>query len=112
MPFRDVAGLIAYAKANPGMVNFGTGSPRSSGSIAVALMNEALGTDFNPIPYKGGAPLLIALIGAQIQAGTISTAYKQQLDAGKIVALTISTAERMTMYPNVPTVKEAGLPYL
>src|SRR6266702_835060 len=95
LPVNSVAELIAYAKANPGKLSFGSGSNGSAGHLAGELFKTEAGVDMVHIPYKGGAPALQDLIGGQIQLMFDNLANSMQhVRAGKLKALAVTTARR------------------
>jgi tripartite-type tricarboxylate transporter receptor subunit TctC len=111
LPFNDVRGLIAYAKAHPGELNFG--SPGTGGSLHLAgeLFKSMAGINMVHVPYKGVQPALV-----DIMAGNIQMMFDAVVDvmplvkAGKLKALAISTAQRSALAPDIPTVAESGVP--
>jgi tripartite-type tricarboxylate transporter receptor subunit TctC len=111
LPYADVGGLIAYAKAHPGELNFG--SPGTGGSLHLAaeLFASRAGIKMVHVPYKGVQPALV-----DIMAGNVQMMFDAVVDvmplvkAGKLKALAISTARRSALAPDLPTVAESGLP--
>jgi len=110
LPVRTVKELIAYAKANPGKLNFASGGIGSSGHFAGVLFNLRAGTDMTHVPFKSAAPALTALLGNQVQLqyGGISSA-RPMIEDGRVRALAVSGRTRDPATPDVPTVREAGL---
>ncbi len=111
VPAKTVAELVAYAKANPGKVNF------SSGGIGVLphLMGEMFkaqaGVDIVHVPYKGGGPSINDLISGNVQMTFESTTVLLPLiKAGKLRALAVTTKKRIAQLPEVPTMIESGYP--
>ena len=110
-PVNNVAEFIAYAKANPGKLAFGSGSNGSAGHLAGELFKAETGTDAVHIPYKGGAPATQALLAGDTQFMFDNLANAMaQVKAGKLKALAVTTAERSKLAPDLPTMAEAGLP--
>jgi len=111
VPVNSVKELIAYAKANPGKLNYasvGTGSP---GHIAGELFKLKTGVDIVHIPYKGGGPAVIDTIGGQVQLLFVTMpAAWQHVKAGKLKALAVTSATRTVTAPDVPTIAESGIP--
>jgi len=111
VPARSVQEFVAYAKANPGKLNFGSGGVGSTPHLSVELFKSAAGFDAVHVPYKGGAPALNDLIGGQISfmienmPGTMPFARQ-----GKLRALAITSAERSPLEPALPTMAESGVP--
>src|SRR5450631_2971519 len=110
-PFNTVPELIAYARANPGKLSFGSGSNGSAGHLAGELFKTDAHIDMVHIPYKGGAPALQALLAGDTQLMFDNLANSmQQVRAGKLKAVAITTAKRSTLVPELPTLSETGLP--
>jgi tripartite-type tricarboxylate transporter receptor subunit TctC len=111
LPVHDVREFIAYAKANPGKLNFGSGSTGSAGHLAGELFKSMAGVEMTHIPYKGAAPAMNDLISGQIQLMFDNLASSlTQVKAGKIRALAVTTAQRSALAPELPTIAESGLP--
>ncbi|MEP6678463.1 MAG: tripartite tricarboxylate transporter substrate-binding protein, partial [Betaproteobacteria bacterium] len=111
LPVNSVKELIAYAKANPGKLSFGSGSNGSAGHLAGELFKVDTGTDMVHIPFKGGAPALQALLAGDTQLMFDNLANSlQQAKAGKVKALAVTTARRSALAPDLPTMAEAGVP--
>ncbi len=103
--------LIADAKANPGKLNFGSGSNGSAGHLAGELFKVETGTDVAHIPFKGGAPALQALIAGDTQFMFDNLANAMaQVKGGRVRAIAVTTAQRSKLAPELPTMAEAGLP--
>ena len=111
LPVKSVKELIAYAKANPGKLNYGSPGVGSTAHLSMELFKSMTGADLNHIPYKGSAGVLADLMGGQI-AVTMDNIppYLPQVKAGKIRALAVSPARRSPAAPDLPTVAEAGVP--
>ena len=107
LPFNDVKGLIAYAKANPGNMTFAIGSSASAGHMSTELLKRAGGIEYLVVPYKGSGPAYQDLIGGRIDAfidpilGSSSHAK-----AGKLKVIAVTSKERVPALPNTPTVGE------
>jgi tripartite-type tricarboxylate transporter receptor subunit TctC len=111
LPVNSLKDLIAYAKANPGKVNFGSGSNGSAGHLAGELFKVDTGTDVAHIPFKGGAPATQALLAGDTQFMFDNLANAMaQLKGGKIKAIAVTTAQRSKLAPELPTMAEAGMP--
>ena len=110
LPAKSVPEFIAYAKANPGRLNFGSGGPGTTPHLAGEMLKTMAGIQVTHIPYKGGAPALADLIGGQIQfmceniPGTLPFAK-----AGKLRALAVTDLRRSPLLPDLPTLDETGL---
>jgi tripartite-type tricarboxylate transporter receptor subunit TctC len=110
VPARDVKELIAYAKANPGKLNFASGSNGSAGHLAGELFKSLTGTDMTHVPYKGAAPAMTDLLSGQVQLMFDNLASSMQnIKAGKLRALAVTTASRSALMPELPTLDEAGV---
>ncbi len=110
-PVNSVREMIAFAKANPGKVNFGSGSNGSAGHLAGELFKMETGTDVAHIPYKGGAPALQALLAGDTQFMFDNLANAMaQVKGGKVRAIAVTTAQRSKLAPELPTMAEAGMP--
>ena len=113
LPATDVAGLIAYAKANPDKVTAGTAGVGAASHIGGLYFEEKTGTKVRFIPYRGGGPALQDLVAGQIDIMFDQAANSiPQIQAGKIKVFAVTAKQRMNTMPNVPTVDEAGLPGL
>jgi tripartite-type tricarboxylate transporter receptor subunit TctC len=111
VPAKSFQELIAYAKANPGKLNFASPGEGSGAHLAGELLKIEAGIDATHVPYKGIAPAVNDLLGGQVQmmfAG-ISTVL-QHVKSGKLVALAIASPKRNPQLLDVPTVSESGLP--
>src|SRR4051812_17784097 len=110
VPAHNVAELIAYIKANPGKVNYGSAGPGSTEHLAGELFRSMTGTQITHVPYKGGAPMMADLIAGQIQmALETSPSASQYVRAGKVRALAVTSAAPSPAYPGVPTLSQAGV---
>jgi len=107
----SVKEFIALAKAQPGKMNYGSSGNGGAGHLSGELFNLMAGVNIVHIPYKGGGPAMLDLIGGQIQAiyATLATALGN-IRSGKIRGLAVATAKRAPMIPELPTIAEAGLP--
>ena len=110
-PVNNVKEFIAYTKANPGKLSFGSGSNGSAGHLAGELYKVETKTDSVHIPFKGGAPATQALLAGDTQFMFDNLANAMaQVKAGKLKALAVTTALRSPLVPDLPTMAEAGLP--
>ena len=111
VPARNFKELVAYAKANPGKLNFASPGAGSGAHLAGELLNLEAGIQTVHVPYKGLAPAVNDLLGGQVQmmfAG-ISTVI-QHVKGGKLVAIAMASPKRNPQVPDIPTVAENGLP--
>jgi tripartite-type tricarboxylate transporter receptor subunit TctC len=107
-PFNDLAGLVAYAKANPGKVNFASVGNGSPSHIAGELLKSKTGIDMVHVPYKGGGPAVTAALGGEVQVMIVSIPPAlQHVKAGKLRGLGVTTLKRTPAAPEIPTVAEA-----
>ena len=110
-PVRNLAELLALARAKPGGVNFGSTSLGGSPHMSGELLKTMAQVDIVHVPYKGGGPMLIDLMGGQIPVGFDNLpSSMNQIRAGKIRALAVTTAKRWPSAPEIPTMAEAGVP--
>jgi tripartite-type tricarboxylate transporter receptor subunit TctC len=106
-PAKTVPEFIAYAKANPGKINFGSAGTGTSIHVAGELFKMMAGVDMVHVPYRGGATALTDLLGGQIQViFDTSPNSIEYIRAGKLRALAVTTAERSAALPGIPTVSE------
>ncbi len=111
LPVHSVKELIAYAKAHPGKLSFGSGSIGSAGHLAGELFKVDTGVDMVHVPYKGAAPAMQALLAGDTQLMFDNLASSMaQIKAGKLRALAVTTAQRSSFAPDLPTMAEAGVP--
>lgn len=109
-PHKTLAEVLAFLKANPEKMSFASSGNGSSDHITAELFWQQTGTSGLHIPYKGGGPVMSDLLGNQVDASfmNINTALPQ-IKAGKLRALTITSAKRSPVLPDVPTTEEAGI---
>jgi tripartite-type tricarboxylate transporter receptor subunit TctC len=110
-PAKDVKELIAYAKANPGKVNFGSSGIGAAAHLTTELLKQTAGIDMVHIPFKGTAPALTAEMSGDIQILVdVPSTLMPHVRGGKIKALAMFSKERIQGAPEVPTMAEAGGP--
>ena len=111
VPAKSVKELIAHAKANPGKLTYGSSGVGFADHLAGELFNTLAGVKMVHVPYKGGAPAMLDLVGGNLQLifATVSTALGS-VKTGKIRPLAITFAKRVEQCPDWPTVAEAGVP--
>lgn len=108
-PFKSVADLIAYAKANQSKTNVATTGPATSPAIAVSQLNELAGTKITPVPYQGSGPAAAAVASGQVDAGFIwLPSIAGMVSSGKVRVLAVATAQRVPALPDIPTLEELG----
>ena len=111
LPARDMKELIAYAKANPGKISFGSSGVGAAAHLTTELFKQTTGVDMDHVPYKGTAPALQDLMGGSIQILVdVPSTLMPQVRGGKIKALGMFSAKRVAGAAEVPTVVEAGGP--
>ncbi len=108
-PWKTLPELLAYAKANPGKLNWGTLGIGSTQHLAMERLGMAQGLNWTHAPYRGTADTLRALMGGEIDFASESSGWAPLVKAGKLRLLAVFTAERAKRFPDVPTVKELGL---
>ncbi|RZL43138.1 MAG: tripartite tricarboxylate transporter substrate binding protein [Variovorax sp.] len=110
-PYKTVKELIAYAKANPGKVNFASSGSGTSIHLSGELFKQMTQIDMQHVPYKGSAPAVADLIGGQtaIMFDNMPSVMPH-VKAGKLRAMAVTTARRSPALPDVPTIAESGVP--
>ena len=107
LPVRNVAEFIAYAKANPGKISLGSDGMNSPARVVGEYFKQATGTDLTDVPYRGAAAAVSDLIDGQIHVAFTEPATSlDQVRAGKLRALAVTSAARSEMLPDVPTLAE------
>ncbi|MFN3629767.1 MAG: Bug family tripartite tricarboxylate transporter substrate binding protein [Casimicrobiaceae bacterium] len=110
LPANDIAGIIDFAKKNPGRVNCASGSNGSAGHLACELFRLVSGAPITHVPYKGAAPAVTDLLGGQVQMMFDNMANAMpHLKAGKTRAFAVTTPKRSALAPDLPTMTEAGM---
>jgi tripartite-type tricarboxylate transporter receptor subunit TctC len=111
VPVKSVAELIAYAKANPGKVNFSSGGIGVLPHLIGEWFKSRAGVDIVHVPYRGGGPSINDLVGGQVQMTFEGTSVLLPLiESGKLRALAVTSAMRLPQLPDVPTMTESGFP--
>ena len=102
--------LLAYAKANPGKVSWGSSGNGSSLHIGLALFQAATNVDVVHVPYKGSGPALIDTVSGQIQVmHTTTVSAESQIKSGRVKVIGVASAKRIALLPDVPTLAESGI---
>jgi tripartite-type tricarboxylate transporter receptor subunit TctC len=111
LPFKSIQDVIAYAKANPSKLNFGSPGIGTSVHLAGELFKSMAHVEMTHVPYKGTAPAITDLLSGQIQImfSTVPGAAPF-IQGGQLRALAVTSAQRSTAFPDLPTVAEAGVP--
>jgi tripartite-type tricarboxylate transporter receptor subunit TctC len=107
----SVQDLLALARAKPGSINYGSGGVGTASHLSTELLKLMTGTDMVHVPYKGLGPALVDLVGARVQLiiSTMASALPL-VKGGKLKPLAVTTAERSSFFPDLPTMDEAGVP--
>ena len=109
VPAKDLKELVAYAKANPGKLRFGSSEPSSR--LAGEQFKLLAGIDLQHVPYKGGSQIMVDMLGGHIETGFTSTlTVLQHYKSGKLRVVAIAGKSRHPSMPDVPTAIEAGYP--
>jgi len=108
-PIKTWTHFVAWAKANPGKLSYGSTGAMTSPHLTMELVAQKLGIELLHIPYKGSADLMQATLGGQLMAAADSTGFAPQVEAGKLRVLNTWGAERLAKFPDAPTLKELGL---
>jgi tripartite-type tricarboxylate transporter receptor subunit TctC len=113
LPVNSLAEFIAYIKAHPGRINYGTFGIGSSAHLAALLFSSKIGQQLVAVHYHGGAPAAVAVMSGEIQFefGT-PLSVKAGIDAGKLKPLAVASRKRLPFLPQVPTMTEAGLDFV
>lgn len=111
VPVKSVKELIAHARSKPGTLNYGSQGTGTVGHLGMERLKSMAGMEITHVPYKGAAPALLDLLAGQIQVAFSTTATSgPHLRSGKVKALAITGVRRSAVYPELPTVSEAGVP--
>jgi tripartite-type tricarboxylate transporter receptor subunit TctC len=111
MPTKTLQQYIAYAKAHPGKLNFGSSGVGGSPHLSIELLKTMTGIDIVHVPYKGGAPATIDTVAGQTSIFVAAfPTVAPQMRAGRLRALAVTTKRRAQIAPELPTVAEAALP--
>jgi tripartite-type tricarboxylate transporter receptor subunit TctC len=111
VPAKSVKEFVAYARANPGKLNFGSSGPGSTPHLGAELFSSMAGIQMTHVPYKGAAPVITALLGNEVQfAFTNLVSTRPHWQAGRLRLIAISGSKRLEAMPEVPTIAESGMP--
>jgi len=109
-PFKSWADVIAHAKANPGVVTYGTPGPGTNVHLGMERVQKYAGIKLTHVPYTGAVSLIPAVLGGHIMLQASGMEWKPSVDAGLMRVLVMGTPTRHPSYPDVPTLREAGFP--
>ena len=107
-PLKNWQDFVAYAKANPGKLTYGSTGTMTSPHLTTELIAQKAGIELQHVPYKGSADLMLATISGQLMAAADSTGFAQQVAAGKLRVLNTWGEKRLDKFPDAPTLKELG----
>ena len=107
-PFKTWADFVAYAKAHPGELSYGSTGTLTSPHLTTELIAQKAGIKLLHNPYKGSADLMLAVLSGQLMAAADSTGFAPQVEAGKLRVLNTWGEKRLDKFPNAPTLKELG----
>ena len=111
VPAKDVKELVAYAKANPGKVNYASVGPGSSSHLNGELLKALAGIDIVHIPFNGSPPAVTSTVQGETQMiFAVMQPLQPQIQAGKLRALAVTSAKRFPLLPDLPTIAESGYP--
>ena len=111
LPIKSVKELVAYAKANPGKLNFASVGNGSSSQLTMELLKSEAGIDIVHVPFNGSPPAVTATIQGETQMlFAVMAPLQAQIQAGKLRAIAVTTAKRFPLLPDIPTIAEAGYP--
>jgi tripartite-type tricarboxylate transporter receptor subunit TctC len=108
-PIKTWNDFVAYAKANPGKLSYGSTGTLTSPHLTTELIAQKLGIKLNHIPYKGSSELMQAIAGGHIMAAADSTGFAPLVESGKLKVLNTWGEKRLAKFPDAPTLKELGL---
>ena len=108
-PLKTWTHFVAWAKANPGKLTYGSTGTMTSPHLTMELIAQKLNIELLHVPYKGSADLMQSILGGNIMAAADSTGFAPQVEAGKLRVLNTWGAERLAKFPDAPTLKELGL---
>ena len=111
LPVRDLKGLIAYAKANPGKLNFSSGATGGPAHLTLEFLKMQTGVDIVYVAYRGSLQSTMAVASGEVQLNASdSNSAKSLIDSGKAVGIASISPERMKTLPSLPTMAEGGVP--
>jgi tripartite-type tricarboxylate transporter receptor subunit TctC len=108
-PIKNWNDFVAYAKANPGKLSYGSTGTLTSPHLTTELIAQKVGIQLNHIPYKGSAELAQAIVGGHVMAAADSTGFAPLVESGKLRVLNTWGEQRLAKFPDAPTLKELGI---
>jgi tripartite-type tricarboxylate transporter receptor subunit TctC len=111
LPVKTLGDLVAFAKANPGKLNYSTPGSTSQGHLLMALWTKLAGIEMTQIAYRGGGPAVLSTVAGETQMTVMSAiASAAQVKAGTLRAIATGGLERDPQFPDLPTISESGFP--
>ena len=111
VPAKSTAEFVAYVKANPNKLNYGSFGNGSSNQLAYELLKQVSGMEIVHVPYKGGAPLITALLAGEVQSSLdVYATALPHIKSGRFRLLGVASAKRFSLLPETPTLAEQGYP--
>ena len=111
LPIKDLKELVAFAKANPGRLNYASVGPGSSSHLNGELLKSLAGIDIVHIPFNGSPPAVMSTVQGETQMiFAVMQPLQPQIQAGKLRALAVTSAKRFPLLPDLPTIAESGYP--
>ncbi len=108
-PLKSWTHFVAWAKANPGKLSYGSTGTLTSPHLTMELVAQQLGIELLHVPYKGSADLMQSILSGQVMAAADSTGFAPQVEAGKLRVLNTWGEQRLAKFPGAPTLRELGL---
>jgi tripartite-type tricarboxylate transporter receptor subunit TctC len=108
LPVKSLADLVAYAKANPGKLNYASVGNGSSSHLSMELLKSMAGIDVVHVPFNGSPPAVMATVqGETHMLFAVMQPLKAQIDAGKLRPIAVTTAKRFSLFPDIPAIAES-----
>jgi tripartite-type tricarboxylate transporter receptor subunit TctC len=107
-PFKTIQEMVAWAKTNPGKLEYGHTGTGTTPHLAIEEFSAKAGIQLNPIPFKGSAEIMQAILGGHIRVMSGTTEFAPHVQSGKLRLLATLGSQRNKAFPNVPTLKESG----
>jgi tripartite-type tricarboxylate transporter receptor subunit TctC len=110
-PYKSWADLMAYAKAHPGAVTYGTPGPGTNAHLGMELVLQRAGVSMTHVPHVGAMPIIQSVLGGHVALQVSGMEWKPQVDKGDMRLLAMLTAKRHPSFPDVPSITELGFPF-